>query len=194
MTMLGRHLIHTTYLTFENLDEVGEAVRDVLWGKQFTMIAVNGLFGFRPEARSGQTLSEFTVRRYPTDAFRDAPSAAIQMGDGGYYTSLHTWQSTQREAIDYAAERPKSALLTAIEIVERQVMVFQYTAAGQPLYWLWTVEGDPWPIEHRSYDACPYCRATDWSYIVGNVALCTRGHRWYVSESVLAEKAATATV
>jgi hypothetical protein len=127
------------WLTLDNLDAVAARIRGLLTGQRYTFVAVTGLFGFRPEVRTGNRLNgDLRVTR-------DGDYGHIVWSDSRYVTGIHTSVQTQDEAQLQAEDPSKRRLLTrvAFEPTFRdygQFEVEQTTGAGERLFWTIAVE------------------------------------------------------
>lgn len=136
MSLDGRR-VWGGYLAADNYIEVARLAQAVLSVGRFTRVTVNsGLWDNEPEARTGETLTDFTV----SDPIDGDHRWGFSFGHGGWHTGVHTSARTQAEAA--AGVDP-----VIVSITDREVLVKSYAPAGHRLYWLWVLEAGAYAID-----------------------------------------------
>jgi hypothetical protein len=127
------------WLTLDNLDNVAARIQRMLTGQRFTFVAVNELFGDRPEVRTGNRLRE------PVRAYRHDGWGGLSWSDSRYVTGLHTSVQTQEQAREMARTDAGRKRLTSVSFEPSfrdrgTLLTEQWTGAGSRLYWAFVVE------------------------------------------------------
>lgn len=128
------------WLTLDNLEAVATRMRSTLDGQRYTFVAVNGLFGDRPEVRTGNRLSDRGIT-----ASISARMGHITWSDNRFVTGLHTTLQTQDDAREQASKENGERRLTRVTFEpcfrDPGTMLFElWTGAGHRLYWCISVE------------------------------------------------------
>lgn len=132
--MQGRTLF-SGYLCHDTAEQIADAFRQVLDGKEFTFVAVNEGHGYRPEVRPNCRVKEpISVGRY---------------GDGGRYVVVRFNQHDYTSVITTAAQSQFDASKSKqpgpdwryVHVTDRGIEIEHYAPAGFRLYWTLVTTG-----------------------------------------------------
>lgn len=138
--MIGVRPLFSGCLAHNTAHEIAQAMSDVLAEQQYIFVAVNEMFGWRPEVRTGLVLREPIEVSHFGD---DSQFVHVPFNDQDYICSISTQALTQQAAYDL---RVDSFDLVRVTIYPSQVQIEHRVPAGGKLYWTLVPTG-PVPVE-----------------------------------------------